>query len=82
MDIMKIKLLLASAGLLMLSVAPVSNAQVAFSVGVGVNTCGYPGAYYSCPVYAPPVAVYLGGGGWGGRDDHRGGRGGHGGRRR
>ncbi len=81
MDIMKIKLLLIAVGLLLLSAAPVSNAQVGISFGF--NSCGYPGYYYSCPGYGPPVGVYLGGGGWGGggHDYHGGGRGGHGGGR-
>lgn len=74
---MKIKLLTCLVGFLIVTAAPVSNAQV--SVSLGFNNCGYNGLYQTCPVYGPPVGVYLGGGSWGRgdhRDDHRGGRGG------
>ena len=76
---MKIKLLTCLVGFLIVTAAPVSNAQV--SVSLGFNNCGYNGLYQTCPVYGPPVGVYLGGGSWGGdhrgyhRDDRRGGHG-------
>jgi len=67
---MKIKLLTVFMGLLLLAMAPASNAQIAISLGF--NSCGYQGYYQTCPGYGPPVGVYLGGGGWGGggRDYH------------
>jgi len=63
---MKIKLIPALLGFAFLTAAPMSQAQI--GVSIGFNTCGY-NYYQSCPVYAPPVGVYLGGGSWGG--DHR-----------
>ena len=65
---MKIKLIPILLGFAFLITAPMSEAQISIGVGVGVNPCGY-NYYNSCPVYAPPVGVYLGGGAWGG--DHR-----------
>jgi hypothetical protein len=72
---MKIKLLACLVGAFIVTAAPVSEAQVA--VSVGFNTCN-DGYYQSCPVYAPPIGVYFGGGSWGGdrhghnRGDRRG----------
>jgi len=65
---MKIKLLSCLVGVLIVTAAPASQAQVA--VSLGFNTCNYNGYYQSCPAYGPPVGVYFGGGSWGG-DRHR-----------
>ena len=75
---MKKTLITASISLLLLGVAPASNAQVGLTFGF--NTCGYPAYNDYCPSYAPPVGIYFGGGTWG--DDrrfHGGGRGDRGG---
>lgn len=61
---MKIKLLSALVGVLIVTAAPASFAQVGISLGF--NTCNYNGYYQSCPAYGPPVGVYFGGGSWGG----------------
>jgi hypothetical protein len=72
---MKSAIVLLSLGLFALAAAPAS-AQV--SINLGINPCGYPAVYQSCPGYGPPAAVYVGGGVWGGDRGRRGDRGGRG----
>jgi len=85
---MKLKLLSIVFGVVALTSAAAASAHVSVDIGLGVSPCGYPGIYQDCGYYAPPPAIYLGGGGWGGGDrgrgdrrggDRRGGGGGHGG---
>jgi len=63
---MKIKLIPVLLGFALLAAAPLSQAQIGVTIGVGGGCNNY---YQSCPVYAPPVGVYFGGGSWG--SDHR-----------
>jgi len=70
---MKIKLLSCLLGVIIVTAAPASQAQV--SVSLGLNTCNYNGYYQSCGWYAPPAVVYYGRGSWG--DDRRRGYGDH-----
>ena len=72
-------------GTLIITASPASQAQV--GITFGINSCGYSYYYQGCPVYAPPIAVYFGGGAWGSDRHYRGdrrvhaGNRGHGGRR-
>ncbi len=75
---MKPAIALLSLGLLALTAAAPASAQV--SVNLGINPCGYPVVYQTCPYYGPPVGVYVGGGAWGGDRGWRGDRGARGGR--
>lgn len=83
---MKSVIALLSFGLLALGASAPASAQI--SVNLGINPCGYPAAYQSCPNYGPPVGVYVGRGAWGGDRGWRGARGrgrgpaAHGGRHR
>ena len=65
----------------MLAVTGASSASAGVSIDVGIGGCGYPAYYPTCPYYAPPVGVYLGGGNWGGDRGWHGGDRGHGGGR-
>jgi hypothetical protein len=67
---MKLKLLSCIVGVLIVSAAPASQAQI--TIGLGFNTCNYNGYYQSCPNYGPPAGVYFGGGHWGGDRRDRG----------
>jgi len=58
-------------GAIVLTAASAANAQI--GINVGINTCGYPVIYQTCPYYAPPSPVYLGAGSWGGDRGRRGG---------
>ena len=70
---MKLPVLLFVSGALALGATSASSARIA--VNIGVNTCGYPVVYQVCPVYQPPLAIYLGGGRWGDDRANRGDRG-------
>ena len=77
---MKKELVSLLFGAVVLAAAPAAYARV--DVSVGINPFGYgyapPVVYQPAPYYAPPVGVYLGGGGWGGGRGYRGDRGGRG----
>jgi hypothetical protein len=68
---MKKAIVALAFGVVALTAASTANAQI--RVNVGINPCGYPVIYQTCPYYAPPAAVYLGGGSWGGDRGRRGG---------
>ncbi|TDK67063.1 hypothetical protein [Sapientia aquatica] len=67
---MKMKFLTIGLGAIVLTASASSYAQIGISFGV--NTCGYPGLYQTCPYYDPPVGVYLGRGNWGGGREYHG----------
>ena len=69
---MKSAIAIFTFGLLALTAAAPASAQV--TVNLGINPCGYPSVYQSCPNYGPPVGVYVGGGAWGGDRGWRGNR--------
>jgi len=70
---MKLQILSVVFGAIVLTAASAANAQI--GINVGINTCGYPVIYQTCPYYAPPSPVYLGAGSWGGDRGRRGGGG-------
>jgi hypothetical protein len=78
---MKFKFISLLIGGIVLTATSSSQAQIGISFGI--NTCGYPSLYQTCPYYDPPIGVYLGGGNWGGGREYRnGGNHGHGDRGR
>ena len=54
--------------------AATSSASAQISINLGINPCGYPPFYQTCPYYRAPVGVYMGSGNWGGDRGRRGGR--------
>jgi hypothetical protein len=67
---MKSVFALLTFGLLAFAATAPASAQV--TVNLGINPCGYPSVYQSCPTYGPPVGVYVGRGSWGGDRGWRG----------